>query len=385
MRLVRPVVAFALLTFAAPSARAEEPAKAAAPKPIPPLATTVDAKAAIAAFKAEFKGKDVAKKADAVDALGAVNHPFVVDELVKVTRHKDPELRAAAYQNLERQRAIPDVAGKAVLSGLDLKSKDVEAVTHVIDTVEVLRHRGSLPVLLALCRHDDHAIVRAALDAIGDMKDVRALDAVLELLKELKVEDGVKWDGASASVDTGTAGNGDQQAAEAQARAAAAGNARKGKSAARRLQLQVGVRLEETYRGLRVGQGRPRVGREAQGRARRQEEGARRRAEAAGRDRQGRRGRRQGRQVGRLVGRRVGRRSPGMRTPAGDREARSFLGGPDGSRGAADASRVRSPARHGPRRPDGSPYLRDLGPAPDDLTLLPWMDETPPSTGGRTR
>lgn len=235
MRLVRPVVAFALLTFAAPSARAEESAKAAAPKPIPPLATTVDAKAAIAAFKAEFKGKDVAKKADAVDALGAVNHPFVVDELVKVTRHKDPELRAAAYQNLERQRAIPDVAGKAVLSGLDLKSKDVEAVTHVIDTVEVLRHRGSLPVLLALCRHDDHAIVRAALDAIGDMKDVRALDAVLELLKELKVEDGVKWDGASASVDTGTAGNGDQQAAEAQARAAAAGNARKGKSAARRM------------------------------------------------------------------------------------------------------------------------------------------------------
>ena len=104
MRLVRPVVAFALLTFAAPSARAEESAKAAAPKPIPPLATTVDAKAAIAAFKAEFKGKDVAKKADAVDALGAVNHPFVVDELVKVTRHKDPELRAAAYQNLERQR-----------------------------------------------------------------------------------------------------------------------------------------------------------------------------------------------------------------------------------------------------------------------------------------
>lgn len=235
MRLAPPAAVLVFLALAAPAVRAEEPAKEVAPKPVPPLATTAEAKAAIAAFKAEFKGKDVAKKADAVDALGAVNHPFVVDELVKVTKHKDPELRAAAYQNLERQRAIPDVAGKAVMSGLDLKSKDVEAVTHVIDTVEVLRHRGSLPVLLALCRHDDHAIVRAALDAIGDMKDVRALDAVLELLKELKVEDGVKWDGASASVDTGTAGNGDQQAAEAQARAAAAGNARKGKSAARRM------------------------------------------------------------------------------------------------------------------------------------------------------
>lgn len=235
MRLVPPAAVLVFLALAAPAVRAGEPAQEVAPKPVPPLATTAEAKAAITAFKAEFKGKDVAKKADAVDALGAVNHPFVVEELVKVTKHKDPELRAAAYQNLERQRAIPDVAGKAVMSGLDLKSKDVETITHVIDTVEVLRHRGSLPVLLALCRHDDHAVVRAALDAIGDMKDVRALDAVLELLKELKVEDGVKWDGASASVDTGTAGNGDQQAAEAQARAAAAGNARKGKSAARRM------------------------------------------------------------------------------------------------------------------------------------------------------
>lgn len=235
MRLAPSAAVLAFLALAVPAARAEEPGKEVAPKPVPPLATTPEAKAAIAAFKAEFKGKDVGKKADAVDALGAVNHPFVVDELVKITKHKDPELRAAAYQNLERQRAIPDVAGKAVMSGLDLKSKDVETITHVIDTVEVLRHRGSLPVLLALCRHDDHAVVRAALDAIGDMKDVRALDAVLELLKELKVEEGVKWDGASASVDTGAAGNADQQAAEAAARAASAGNARKGKSAARRM------------------------------------------------------------------------------------------------------------------------------------------------------
>ena len=235
MRRAHACVVSAVLAFAAPAARAEEPAKEAATKPVPPLATTAEAKAAITAFKAEFKGKDVAKKADAVDALGAVNHPFVVDELVKVTKHKDPELRAAAYQNLERQRAIPDVAGRAVMSGLDFKSKDVETLTHVIDTVEALRHRGALPVLLALCRHEDHAVVRASLDAIGDLKDVRALDAVLELLKELKVDEGVKWDGAEAHVDTGAAGNADQQAAEAAARAASGGNARKGKAAARRM------------------------------------------------------------------------------------------------------------------------------------------------------
>lgn len=212
-----------------------EEAKAGAEKPAPPLASTADAKAAVAKFKSEFKGKDMHKRADAVDALSDVNHPLVVDELLKVTKHKDPEVRAAAFQGLARQRAIPDVAGRAVIAGVDAKSKDVETLTHVVDTVEMLRHRASLPLLLAMCKHDDHAVVRAALDAIGDMKDVRALDAVLDLLKELKVEDGVKWDGASAVVDTGTAGDGDQKAAEAQAKAAGAANARKGKSAARRM------------------------------------------------------------------------------------------------------------------------------------------------------
>jgi hypothetical protein len=224
VRALPALLTVAACSLAAPVARAEDPKPAAeVSKPVPPLATTPQAKEAIAKFKAAFKGKDVAKKA------------FVVEELVKLTKHRDPEIKAAAYQNLERQRAIPDVAGKAVLSGLDFKSKDLDGIIHVIDTVEALRHRGATPVLVALCRHESHEVVRAALDALGDLKDVRALDAVLELLKELKVDEGVKWDGAEAHVDTGTAGSGDQQAAEAKAKGEAAGKARKGKASARRM------------------------------------------------------------------------------------------------------------------------------------------------------
>jgi hypothetical protein len=230
---VRPLaLAFAVLLGVAVPARGEDAPPA--PKPVPPLASTAVAKEAVAAFKAAFKGRDVAAKADAVDALGAVTHPFVVDELMKVARHKDPELRAAAFQNLQRQRALPDVAGKAVLALIDPKSKDVALLTDVVDVGKALGHRGALPSLVALFHHDDHAVVRAALDAVGDLKDVRALDAVLDLMKELHVDEGVKWDGAEASVDTGASGDADQKAAEAQAKGAAAANARR-KSAARRM------------------------------------------------------------------------------------------------------------------------------------------------------
>src|SRR5262245_2638231 len=104
-RLVASLVPAALAAVGS-LARAEDPTPA--PKPIPPLATTADAKAAIAKFKDSFKGKDVDAKADAVDVMGAVNHPLVVDELLKVTKHKDKEIVAAAFMNLAGQRAIPD-------------------------------------------------------------------------------------------------------------------------------------------------------------------------------------------------------------------------------------------------------------------------------------
>lgn len=237
----------ALLALALP-ARAEDPKPAppAAPpagkveekpaaKPVPPLATTAAAKEAIAKFKASFKGKDVGVKADAVDTLGVVNHPFVLDELLKVTKNKDAEIRAAAYFNLGRQRAVADLVAKALIPTADPKSKDVGHLTEVIDTLKLVGARSATPALLALCHHEDHGVVRWALDAIGDLKDVRALDEILALMKELKVEEGVKWDGAEASVDTGDPGTGDQQAAQAQATAAAAANARKGKASARKM------------------------------------------------------------------------------------------------------------------------------------------------------
>src|SRR5262245_21352588 len=108
MRLVRSLAALlACSALLASTARAEGPAPAA--KPVPPLATTTEAKEALAKFKEEFKAKDAAAKADAVDGLGKKNHPLVVTELLKLTRNKDAEIRAAAFMNLGDQRAIPGV------------------------------------------------------------------------------------------------------------------------------------------------------------------------------------------------------------------------------------------------------------------------------------
>ena len=225
-------LAFAFL--ASPVARAEDP-RPPAPKPIPPIASNAEAKAALTKFHDTFKGKDVEAKADAIDALGRVNHPDVVAELAKLLRQRNLELRAAACQNLGGQRALPSLAGAAFLATVDAKSTDWAYLTDVIDGLKDLNCRASLPTLVKLLHHENQSVVRWSLDALGDMKDVRALDAVLDLMKELKVDEGAKWEGGEVRVDTGASGDADQKAAEAAYAAKYGNQAGKGRSAGRKM------------------------------------------------------------------------------------------------------------------------------------------------------
>jgi hypothetical protein len=86
-----------------------------------------------------------------------------------------------------------------------------------------------------MLHHPNQAVVHWALDALGDLHEIRALEPVLELMKELKLEEGVSWDGVEVHVDTGSAGNEDQEAAEAAGRAALNDRAGKGKAAGRKM------------------------------------------------------------------------------------------------------------------------------------------------------
>jgi hypothetical protein len=221
------------LSLATAVARAEEPKPAVElPKE---LATNEDAKAAVAKFREEFKGRDVEKKADAIDGLAKVQHPDVVAELAKLLNHRDKELRAVATQDLANMTAIPAIAGAKLAATIEANATDWSYLADVVDTVKTLKYRGALPHLVKLFKNPNSAVVRWALDAIGDMKDVRALDAVLDLMKETKVDSGVSWEGGEVKVDTGTAGDGDQKAAEAAYRAKYGDGKGKGKSSGRKM------------------------------------------------------------------------------------------------------------------------------------------------------
>jgi len=232
--------------------RADEPkpAKSAA---IPPLASDDVATEALKVFKTAFKAKGykgeekVAEQDWALRQLAKVQHPKVVDALAKVTKHRDELLRTAALIQLGAQRRIPGYAGLAVIEAMKRQKKDSTFLMAGLDAIANLRYMGAREVLVTLMKHHDYAVVKNTLVTIGRMEDKRFVDDIVKLMKALKIEKGAKWDGASASHDSGAAGDHDQKVAEKKAKAAIAKNKGKGKRSAKSMRDLGPIVLEVAF------------------------------------------------------------------------------------------------------------------------------------------
>jgi hypothetical protein len=249
---MRRLVPFAAVLLAAmPVAWAEDPKPAppgAAPVAEPPakLATDEEAKAALERFKASYKGKN---KGGALLALGKVNHPDVIAELGKHLTHRDPDLRTAAVHAFADLTALPGIAGPRLLAAIPPNDGDAVWLMTAVDSFDATGYRGGVQALLKLLKHKNHAVVKHALLSITDAKDVRALDALLDLMKELKIDAGYSWEGGEVVVDTGAPGTADQEAAEAAYHAQYGGNERRGRAAGRR-QRDIGEVLLNAMKAL---------------------------------------------------------------------------------------------------------------------------------------
>ena len=218
----------------APPGDAEAPAAAPDGPALPPLADAEELEAALDRFREDFKAKGLRgddklmQKDHAVRTLAAVPHPAVVDRLFDLARRdRSPEVRHMALQALGQQVSLAAYAGPKVVQLLGDKrlAKDDDHVLASLGVLGRLRYLAPVETFEALLRHKDYAIRKQVLVVLGELKDVRLLDEMLRALGSLEAqEQGESWDGAEATVDTGTAGDADQRAAEAKAKAEAARN-----------------------------------------------------------------------------------------------------------------------------------------------------------------
>lgn len=238
-RLLPVLLVAAVLLVSGTTATAEEKA-GAADKAAPPAQVSDDvAKEALEQFKTAFKAKG--RKGDekifyqdkALDELSKVQHRTVLEALFKASRHRTPEVRTSAVLYMGRQLATPGYAGSLVVKAMDKHRKDEVVVMAGLEALTKLQYRPDPDLFLKLLKHKEYSVQKHVLLAIGDLKDMRLLDDVFKMLKDIKASQGDSWDGVSVSVDTGTSGDGDQRAAERIGRGLLAknkGKAKRGKA-----------------------------------------------------------------------------------------------------------------------------------------------------------
>ena len=216
-------------------------------KPAAVLATDEDVAKALEKFKEDWKAKGLkgddrlSQREYAVRELARHQHAKVVQQLASITRDPDATIRLIGVIYLGDMTLLPGLAGPKVTAVLKTARNDTVMVLTCLQSIGNLKYLGARDDLKDALRDQSFAVKKAAIEAIGRTGDLRLLEEMLKVVgvdlgndpaatgqetsdgKEVATE-GYSWEGAEASVDTGTAGDGDQKAAEAKVKAQLAAN-----------------------------------------------------------------------------------------------------------------------------------------------------------------
>jgi hypothetical protein len=198
-------------------------------------------------FKKDFDDPDMDKRIRILRWYGMHMHKTVLKDLKKIfLTDKSVELQAVAAEGLGNQLPYPRDASIALMTGLkkheDYASRELvegDPQEYVQDNearvltnaLHALGKLGQKPdkkgwkLIRNLIDHFHDDVAIAMLNWCGATKEWRSLPIILEWFNFYP--DGYSWSGASASVDTGAAGNKDANAAKAKVKAKLAGRAKK--------------------------------------------------------------------------------------------------------------------------------------------------------------
>jgi hypothetical protein len=206
MRQARFVLVVAAALCAAPAARAGDEIPA-------------EVKEAIAYFdKYSAKAKDDGKFAGLVADLAATQDPAAATRIAKILEtdrnNEHQAIAADALGDFKKNPEGKEAAGKALCKALT-RDLEIEMQINVLHSIGQMKYvPGCMPVCDAIKKFNNPWVRLHGVRTLGRLNDLHALPTLLYLLDLLP--HGIKEEaGAEVKVDTGTAGDGDQQAAEA--------------------------------------------------------------------------------------------------------------------------------------------------------------------------
>jgi hypothetical protein len=183
-------------------------------EPVSPVSDDV-AKEALAQFKAAYnKADSVEAKQGIIFTLHDVPHPLVLKQCIKLLRNRDPKIRNVAALAIGGQGFDRNAAGEALMKALPKETKNVEVATSIIDALIEVKYLGYWPDIEKETGKDArNPVVNRIFDLLGANRDYRSIPMLLKMYR-VAMPKHVKWSTGTVTVDTGAAGNEDNEAAE---------------------------------------------------------------------------------------------------------------------------------------------------------------------------
>jgi HEAT repeat protein len=176
-------------------------------------------------FKTDYKAKDIAARAAAVEELGKTPSPKICARLGSLLGVDGPEVRVAAAKSLmlqqdDRKHAIP-----FLLNGATANAKDSVVLAAILASLGKLRDEAGAAEVNKHIGADNADLAKAAVEAAAEIKSATSFDPLIKALKDcediLKPRDknntGANFGNALTRMGTGSA----QNAKEARDRATA--------------------------------------------------------------------------------------------------------------------------------------------------------------------
>lgn len=135
-------------------------------------------------FKADYKVKDIAARAAAVEDLSKTQSPRICARLGSLLATDGPEVRVAAAKGLmlqpdDKKHAIP-----FLLNGATANAKDLVVLGAILASLGKLRDEQGAAEVNKHVNADDTDLAKIAIEAAGDIKSASSFDPLIKALKD---------------------------------------------------------------------------------------------------------------------------------------------------------------------------------------------------------
>ncbi|HUR38147.1 MAG TPA: HEAT repeat domain-containing protein [Planctomycetota bacterium] len=135
-------------------------------------------------FKTDYKAKDVAARAAAVEELAKTPSPKVCLRLGALLGADGPEVRVAAAKGLMLQQADKKHAIPFLLNGAAANAKDPVVLTAIVTALGAMRDEAGAAEVNRQLRADNPDLAKAAVEAAGRIRSATSFDPLIKSLKD---------------------------------------------------------------------------------------------------------------------------------------------------------------------------------------------------------